>query len=169
MVGFPLLKESTMQIADNTVAELNYSLTVDGQVIDESEEDHPLAYLHGNGNIISGLENALTGKSKGDKISITLEPNDAYGDFDEALVMKVDRSQFDREEQMEVGMQIEAQFPDGTEVATIQAINGDEITIDGNHPLAGETLTFEVEVAGVRAATEEELVHGHVHGPGGAH
>jgi FKBP-type peptidyl-prolyl cis-trans isomerase SlyD len=158
-----------MQIADNTVAELNYSLTVDGQVIDESEEGHPLAYLHGNGNIISGLENALTGKSKGDKFSSTLEPNDAYGEFDEALVMKVDRSQFSGEDQVEVGMQFEAQFPDGTEVATIQSVDGDDITVDGNHPLAGKTLTFDVEVAGVRAATEEELVHRHVHGHGGAH
>jgi FKBP-type peptidyl-prolyl cis-trans isomerase SlyD len=158
-----------MQIVDNTVAELNYSLTVDGQVIDESEEGHPLAYLHGNGNIISGLENALTGKSKGDRFSITLEPNDAYGEFDEALVMKVDRSQLSGEDPVEVGMQIEAQFPDRTEVATIQSIAGDDITVDGNHPLAGKTLTFDVEVAGVRAATEEELVHRHVHGRGGAH
>jgi FKBP-type peptidyl-prolyl cis-trans isomerase SlyD len=158
-----------MQIADNTVAELNYSLTVDGQLIDESQEGHPLAYLHGNGNIISGLESALTGKSKGDKFSITLEPNDAYGEFDEALVMIVDRSQFSGEDPVEVGMQFEAQFPDGTEVATIQSIDGDNITVDGNHPLAGKTLTFDVEVAGVRAATEEELVHRHVHGRGGAH
>ena len=158
-----------MQIADNTVAELNYSLTVDGQVIDKSEEGHPLTYLHGNGNIISGLENALTGKSKGAKFSITLEPNDAYGEFDEALVLKVDRSQFSGVDKVEVGMQFEAEFPDGTQVATIQAIDGDEISIDGNHPLAGDTLTFDVEVAGVRAATEEELVHRHVNGHGGAH
>jgi FKBP-type peptidyl-prolyl cis-trans isomerase SlyD len=169
MVGFPLRKESTMQIADNTVAELNYRLTVDGQVVDESEESHPLAYLHGNGNIISGLERALTGKSEGDELSVTLEPNEAYGEFDETLVLKVARSQFSGVDKVEVGMQFEAEFPDGTQVATIQAIDGDEITIDGNHPLAGETLTFEVEVAGVRAATEEELVHQHVHGPGGAH
>jgi FKBP-type peptidyl-prolyl cis-trans isomerase SlyD len=158
-----------MQIADNTVAELNYSLSVDGQVVDESEEGHPLAYLHGNGNIISGLEKALTGKSTGDKLSVTLEPNDAYGEFDETLVLKVDRSQFSGVDNVEVGMQFEAEFPDGTQVATIQAIDGHEITIDGNHPLAGETLTFDVEVAGVRAATEEELVHRHVHGHGGAH
>jgi len=158
-----------MQIADNKVVMLNYTLTVDGEVVDKSEAGDPLAYLHGDGNIISGLENALTGKSEGDNFTITLEPSEAYGDIDEALVMKVDRSQFSSEDPIEVGMQFEAQFPDGSEVATVQAIDGDDITVDGNHPLAGKSLTFEVEVAGVRAATEEELVHQHVHGPGGAH
>ena len=158
-----------MQIADNTVAELNYKLTVDGELIDESYDGQPLAYIHGNGNLIPGMENALTGKSVGDKFSITLEPKEAYGEYDDALSTKVDRSELSGIDNLEVGLQLEAQFPDGTQMATVQAIDGDEVTIDGNHPLAGETLNFEIEVMGVRVATEEELAHGHPHGPGGAH
>ncbi len=158
-----------MQIADNTVAELNYKLTIDGELVDESHEGHPLAYIHGNGNLIPGMENALTGKSAGDKFSLTLEPKDAYGEYDDALFAKVDRNELSGIDNLEVGLQLEAQFPEGTQVATVKAIDGDEVTIDGNHPLAGETLNFEIEVVGVRAATEEELAHGHPHGPGGAH
>ncbi|MEE8120161.1 MAG: peptidylprolyl isomerase [Anaerolineales bacterium] len=158
-----------MQIADNTVVELNYKLTIDGELIDESEEGHPLAYIHGNGSLISGLENAPTGKAAGNKFSITLEPEHAYGEYDDALSTKVDRGELSGIDNLEVGMELEAQFPEGMKAATIQAIEGDEISIDGNHPLAGETLAFEVEVANVRVATEEELAHGHPHGPGGAH
>ncbi len=158
-----------MQIADNTVVELNYKLTIDGELIDESEAGHPLAYIHGNGNLIPGMENALTGKSTGDKFSLTLEPKDAYGEYDDALSMKVDRSELSGIDNLEVGLQLEAEFPEGTKVATVKAIDGDEVTIDGNHPLAGERLNFEIEVVGVRAATKEELAHGHPHGPGGAH
>jgi len=158
-----------MQIADNTVAELNYKLTIDGELIDESDEGHPLAYIHGNGNLIPGMENALTGKSTGDKFSLMLEPKDAYGEYDDALFTKVDRSELSEIDNLEVGLQLEAEFPEGTQAATVKAIDGDEVSIDGNHPLAGETLNFEVEVVGVRAATQEELAHGHPHGPGGAH
>lgn len=158
-----------MQIADNTVAELNYKLTIDGELIDESHEGHPLAYIHGNGNLIPGMENALTGKSMGDNFNLTLEPKDAYGEYDDTLFTKVDRSELSEINNLEVGLELEAEFPEGTQVATVKAIDGDEVSIDGNHPLAGETLNFEVEVVGVRAATEEELAHGHPHGPGGAH
>ncbi|MFQ5943631.1 MAG: peptidylprolyl isomerase [Anaerolineales bacterium] len=113
-----------VQIADNTVAEFYYSLTLgDGELIDQSEKGHPLAYLHGNGNIISGLENALTGKSSGDKFTITLEPEHAYGEYDDALQTKVVRSQISDMGQLEVGMQLEAQFPDGTHMATIQSLD----------------------------------------------
>ena len=124
---------------------------------------------HGNGNLIPGMENALTGKSMGDNFNLTLEPKDAYGEYDDTLFTKVDRSELSEINNLEVGLELEAEFPEGTQVATVKAIDGDEVSIDGNHPLAGETLNFEVEVVGVRAATEEELAHGHPHGPGGAH
>ena len=158
-----------MQIADNTVVLFDYRLTVDGQVVDESEAGHPLAYLHGNGNIIPGLEKEMAGKSGGDKFTVTIEPADAYGDYDDNLRMSVDRSDFSGVDELEVGMQFEAEFLQGVRVATIEAIDGDEITINGNHPLAGEQLTFDIKVVNVRAPTQEELAHGHVHGPGGAH
>ena len=158
-----------MQITDNKVVLFEYRLTVDGEVVDESEKGHPLAYLHGNGNIIPGLENAMAGKSEGDKFTVTIEPKDAYGEHDDDLLMSANRSQFEEVDELVVGMQFEAEFEDGVRVATIEAIDGDEITINGNHPLAGESLTFDIEVVSVRAPTEEELQHGHVHGPGGAH
>lgn len=159
-----------MQISDEMVAEIHYRLTnAEGQLIDHSEQDQPLAYVHGKGNIIPGLERALDGKSKGDKFSLTLEPDDAYGGYDEALRQQVHRSEFTGVEELEVGMQFHAEFPSGKRVATVSALEGDQVTIDGNHPLAGETLSFDIEVAGVRQATQEELGHGHAHGPGGAH
>lgn len=159
-----------MQIARDTVAAFHYRLTdANGQELDRSDENQPLAYLHGKGNIISGLEKAMDAKSQGDSFKVTLEPEEAYGDHDSALVHKVDRSQFTGADELEVGMQFQAKFPSGERVATIREIDGDEVTIDGNHPLAGETLSFEIEVAEVRPATAEELQHGHPHGPGGAH
>lgn len=159
-----------MQIAEDTVASFHYRLTdANGEELDRSDEDQPLAYLHGRANIIPGLEEAMAGKSAGDRFEITLEPEEAYGDYDEGLVHKVDRSQFTGVDELEVGMQFQARFPDGERIATVREVEGDEVTIDGNHALAGETLNFEIEVTDVRTATEEELEHGHPHGPGGAH
>ncbi len=159
-----------MQITQDTVALFHYRLTdAENQLLDQSDKGEPLAYLHGKGNIIPGLEQALDGKTAGDKFEITLEPQQAYGDYDEGLVHVVDRSQFAGVDEIEVGMQFQARFPDGDRIATISEIQGDEVTIDGNHALAGETLNFEIEIAEVRAATAEELQHGHPHGPGGAH
>lgn len=159
-----------MQIAENTVATFHYRLTdANDELIDRSEEGQPLAYLHGKGNIIPGLERAMEGKSSGDKFSVTLEPADAYGDYDDNLLYKMKRDQFTGVDELEVGMQFQAKFPDGEHIATISEIDGDDITVDGNHELAGETLNFEIEVTDVRAATDEELAHGHPHGPGGAH
>lgn len=159
-----------MQITDDTVAMFHYRLTDDNdQLLDESDNGQPLAYLHGKGNIIPGLEQALDGKAAGDKFTVTLEPQEAYGDYDDDLIHVVDRSQFTGVDELEVGMQFQARFPDGDRIATVSEIEGEEVTIDGNHALAGETLNFEIEVAEVRQATAEELQHGHPHGPGGAH
>lgn len=159
-----------MQAADNTVVLIHYTLTGDsGEVIDTSEGREPLAYLQGSGNIIPGLEKALSGKRAGDKLKVSIEPADAYGIREDELVQVVPRSAFGGAADLEVGMQFQAQTPAGVRVVTIVEVEGDDITLDGNHPLAGERLHFDVVVAEVRAATEEELTHGHVHGPGGHH
>jgi len=157
-----------MQVAKNTVVTIDYTLTNnDGEVLDSSKGQEPLAYIHGIGYMIPGLENALEGKSEGDSLKVSIEPRDAYGERDESLVKTVDRALFGGIDKLEPGMQFQAQTPEGVEIVTVTAVNGDEVTVDGNHPLADVTLNFDVRVLGVREATAEELEHGHVHGPGG--
>jgi len=159
-----------MQVADNMAVSIHYTLTNDkGEVLDSSIGDEALVYLHGEGNIISGLEQALNGKAVGDKFNVRLAAADAYGEFMEDRVQVISRAMFDGVEELEVGMQFQADVSDGPGIVTITSIEGDDVTIDGNHPLAGEPLTFAVEVVAIRAATEEELDHGHVHGAGGHH
>lgn len=157
-----------MQVAPQTVVTIAYTVTdEDGEVLDSAGADDPLAYLHGTGSIVPGLEAALDGRSAGDAIHVTLEPDDAYGLHDPELVAVASRAQFDEPDALEVGMQFEAEGDDGPEVVTVVSIEGDDVTLDANHPLAGFTLTFDVQVLGVRAATAEELEHGHPHGEGG--
>lgn len=159
-----------MQIADNKVISIHYTLTNDsGAVLDQSSSDQPLVYLHGAGNIIPGLENALTGKAAGDKLNVTIQPTDAYGERMDQMIQTVPRSMFEGIEKVELGMQFHAEGNTGPVVVTVTQIDGDNITIDGNHPLAGETLTFDVEVSAVRDATADELEHGHIHGHGCQH
>ncbi|MBV1789557.1 peptidylprolyl isomerase [Marinobacterium sp. D7] len=159
-----------MQIAANAVVSIHYRLTnAAGEQLDSSEGQEPLAYLHGASNIIPGLENALAGKVVGDKLSVTVEPEEAYGPVKEELVQDVDRSNFEGIDVIEPGMQFMAQTPWGQQPVTVVSVEEDVVTLDGNHPLAGQTLSFDVEVVEVRAATEEELSHGHVHGPDGHH
>jgi FKBP-type peptidyl-prolyl cis-trans isomerase SlyD len=158
-----------MQIAQDTVVSIAYTLSNDaGEVLDAAEQSEPLVYIHGRGQIIPGLETALAGRSTGDTFRIRIPPGDAYGEHDPDLVQEARRSQFGGEEP-EVGMQVEAQGPDGHERLTIVAVEGDVVTLDGNHPFAGVPLTFDVTVVEVRAATTQELAHGHVHGAGGHH
>ena len=160
--------EARMQISDNKVVSIHYTLTNDkGEVLDSSSGKAPLAYLHGNKNIISGLENALNEKVVGDKFNISIPPEEAYGVHDEALIQVIPKSVFQGIEEIEAGMQFQAKSDEGIQVVTVTKVDGDKITVDGNHALAGETLTFDVEVADIREATQEELQHGHVHGPGG--
>lgn len=158
-----------MQIANKTVVSIHYTLTdPDGDVLDSSRDSEPLAYLHGSRNIISGLENALAGKAKGDTLKVTIAPEDGYGMRDDSLVANVPRAQFQGSD-IEVGQQFQTEGPHGQAVVTITKIENDQVTVDGNHPLAGVALTFDVEVVEVRAATPVELSHGHVHGAGGHH
>jgi FKBP-type peptidyl-prolyl cis-trans isomerase SlyD len=159
-----------MQISDGVVAIFHYTLTNDqGEVLDSSAGEDPLSYIHGSGMIIPGLEDELAGKSAGDTFTTTVEPEGAYGDRDEDLVQTISRDEFPPDQELEVGMQFHAQTKEGSQLIAILAIDGEDITIDTNHPLAGERLTFEIEVLEVREATEEERSHGHVHGSNGQH
>lgn len=159
-----------MQIANDVVVSIEYTLTDDqGNVIDSSVGGEPLAYLHGAGNIIPGLEVALEGKQVGDSLKVSVAPADGYGEKDEGLLQVVPRSMFRGVDQIEPGMQFHAQTDYGMQVITVAKVEGDNVTVDGNHPLAGQNLNFDVKVLEVRAATAEELEHGHVHGAGGHH
>ena len=158
-----------MQVSEQKVVTMNYEVADDqGQLIDRSEEGDPLAYIHGNGQLIPGLETALEGRSKGDKVAVHVTPEQGYGERDEEGVQTVARNQFDDSVEIEVGMQFEAQDDDeGHQIVTVVAVDGENITLDTNHPLAGKNLRFKVEILDVRDASAEELSHGHVHGPGG--
>ena len=157
-----------MQISKNKVVLINYKLTDhNGDVIDSSEGKEPLAYLHGHGGLISGLEEELEMKSVNDSFSVSISPEKGYGLRDESLVQKIPRQQFEMSDQLKLGMQFQAQNEYGSQIITITKIEGDSITIDANHPLAGEVLNFDVTVEGIRDATAEEIEHGHIHGPGG--
>jgi FKBP-type peptidyl-prolyl cis-trans isomerase SlyD len=159
-----------MQAAENSVVSMHYTLTNNkGEVLDSSAGGDPLTYLHGSGNIIPGLEKALTGKQAGDKLKVTVEPAEGYGVHDPALVQQVPKRAFQGVPNIEPGMSFHAQSSQGPMRVTVTAVQGDMVTVDGNHPLAGETLNFEVEITEVRKATLEEISHGHVHGPGGHH
>ena len=158
-----------MTIATNKAVSIEYTLTNDaGDVIDSSAGGAPLVYLQGAGNIIPGLEKALEGKAVGDELEISVEPEDAYGEYSAELVSTLSSSMFEGVDQLEVGMQFHASAPDGQmQIVTIRDLDGDDVTVDGNHPLAGQRLNFKVKVVAVRDASEEEVAHGHVHGEGG--
>ena len=158
-----------MTIAANKAVSIEYTLTNDdGDVIDSSAGGAPLVYLQGAGNIIPGLEKALDGKAVGDELNVTVEPEDAYGEYSAELVSTLNRSMFEGVDVLEVGMQFHASAPDGQmQIVTIRDLDGDDVTVDGNHPLAGQRLNFKVKVVAVRDASEEEVAHGHVHGEGG--
>jgi FKBP-type peptidyl-prolyl cis-trans isomerase SlyD len=159
-----------MQVADNTAVSIHYTLTNDnGEVLDSSIGKDTLEYLHGSGNIISGLEKALFGKVAGDKLNVRIAAKDAYGEFANEMIQVIQRSMFEGIDTIEVGMQFHADVNYGTGVVTVTAIDGDNVTIDGNHPLAGQDLTFDVEIVSIRPATAEEKAHGHIHGEGCHH
>lgn len=159
-----------MTISENSVASIHYTLTDgEGKVIDTSEGQEPLAYLHGAGNIIPGLEKALLGKSVGDKFTVSIPASEAYGLRDDSMVQELPSNMFSGIDNIEVGMEFHAETEHGLQVVTVTSVEGDNVTIDGNHPLAGVDLTFDVEVADIRAASAEEIEHGHAHGAGGHH
>ena len=159
-----------MQVADNMAVSIHYTLTNDdGEVLDSSIGDEALVFLQGSGNIISGLENAMVGKVAGDKFNVRIAPEKAYGELMEDMIQVISRDMFEGIDDIEVGMQFHADVSSGSGIVTVVSIDDDNITIDGNHPLAGLALTFDVEVIDVRPATKEETAHGHIHGAGCHH
>ncbi len=159
-----------MQIVNERVVLFDYVLRDEsGQTLDSSDGREPLAYLHGSGMIIPGLEREMEGKKAGDEFVVQVIPEDAYGIRDEALLQEVPRSQFADADDIEVGMQFEIDAEEGPSIITVVNVEEDTITVDGNHQLAGMNLTFSIVIRDVREASEEELEHGHAHGPGGSH
>jgi|UPI00036026D4 FKBP-type peptidyl-prolyl cis-trans isomerase SlyD len=163
-----------MKISHHKVVSFQYTLSNDaGEVVESSEGDEPLVYLHGEGHILPSLEAALEGHNIGDVLKVSLDPSDAYGEFDPAMVETVSSELFPDVEHIEVGMEFQADFDDEEEAGAlnqfvrITKVEGDQITVDGNHPLAGMRLHFDITVAAIREATEEELQHGHPHTEGG--
>jgi FKBP-type peptidyl-prolyl cis-trans isomerase SlyD len=157
-----------VKIARNRVAVLDYTLTGDdGQIIDESH-DGSFGYLHGAGNIIPGLERALDGREAGETLRVSIEAVDAYGERDLGRIQRVPRNLFPAGVELAAGMRFEARSREGHgSIVTLAGIDGEDVIIDANHPLAGQRLHFEVTVLSVRSARKEEIAHGHVHGPGG--
>jgi FKBP-type peptidyl-prolyl cis-trans isomerase SlyD len=156
-------------IAEGKVVNLIYSLkNAKGEVLDRSDTENPFTYLHGAQQIVPGLEAALLGLKVGAKKNVVVEPAEGYGEMNPDLKLTVSKGQFPSKVEIEEGMQFEAHTPDGQGVVfTVEGIEGDQVKIDGNHPLAGQTLHFDVEVLSMRDATDEEKEHGHAHGEGG--
>ncbi|MBK8163096.1 MAG: peptidylprolyl isomerase [Gammaproteobacteria bacterium] len=154
-----------MQIQDDCVVSIHYTLTnEEGDELDSSVGQDPLVYLHGAGNIIPGLEIALVGGSAGDRLEVTVQPEDGYGEVDPDLIRRVPRDAFEGIERVEPGMQFQTQGPNGQVMrVTVRESDDEGVLIDANHPLAGQILYFSVSIEGVRTATEEELAHGHAH------
>lgn len=153
-----------MQITDGTVVSMEYALRDDeGSIIDQSQPGQPLAYLHGHKNIIPGLEAALQGKEAGDQVEVKVSPEEGYGEPNPALEQVVPKDRFQGIENIEEGMQFQASTDQGPVSVRVVKVEDEDVTVDGNHPLAGKHLNFNVTVQDVRPATEEEIAHGHVH------
>jgi FKBP-type peptidyl-prolyl cis-trans isomerase SlyD len=159
-----------VEIMADRVVLIHYTLKDDkGAVIDSSAGGEPLAYIQGHGNLVAGLEKALEGKQDGNTLAVSVAPADGYGIRNEALIQRVPKRSLQGSGEIKKGMQFQARTEDGMRLFTVIAVVGDMVTLDGNHPLADQTLNFDVEVVSVREATSEELEHGHVHGAGGHH
>jgi len=159
-----------MQVAKNMVVAIDYTLTdVAGEVLDTSQGSDPLSYLHGVGNLIPGLEEALEGKSAGQQLQVTIPPSRGYGERNEQLRQTVSRENFADIDDLAIGMQFQVEGDDNEMVVTVVEMDDDNVTLDANHELAGMTLHFDVIVREVREATAVELEHGHAHGSGCDH
>jgi len=154
-----------MEVGKDKVVSIDYTLKDDqGEVLDSSQDRDPLSFIFGNGTIIKGLEDALEGKQEGEEVSVDVEPQEGYGEYDESLIIDVPKDKFQDPENLQEGMQVQAQSQDGqTQILTVKEIKDDGVTLDANHPLAGQNLHFDVKVSEVREPTQEELDHGHTH------
>jgi FKBP-type peptidyl-prolyl cis-trans isomerase SlyD len=162
---------SLQLVAKDMVVSFHYTLkNEEGEVLDSSDGAEPMAYLHGHHQIVPGLEAALLGKATGAKFSVTVAPQDGYGERSEEMMISVPKSEWDLPEHVGAGEMVELSNPEGEVIpAIVVEINDEVVVLDANHPLAGQSLFFEVELMDVRAASAEELEHGHAHGPGGHH
>jgi FKBP-type peptidyl-prolyl cis-trans isomerase SlyD len=159
-----------MNITTNAVVQMHYKLTnTDGMLLDSSEGREPLTYLHGNGMLIPGLESQIDGKISGDKFSANVPAAEAYGEKSPEMIHVVPKENFQGDGELQEGLQIQIDTNQGTQIAIITKVEGNDVTIDMNHPLAGMDLQFDIEILTVRPATDEEIAHGHVHGEGGHH
>jgi FKBP-type peptidyl-prolyl cis-trans isomerase SlyD len=159
-----------VEIMADRVVLIHYTLKDDkGEVIDSSAGGEPLAYIQGHGNLVAGLEKALEGKQDGNTVEVSIAPAEGYGVRDEKLIQRVPKRSLQGAGEIKKGQQFQARTEDGMRLFTVKAVVGDMVTLDGNHPLADQTLNFDVEIVSVREATSEELEHGHVHGAGGHH
>lgn len=155
-----------MQIDRNKVVTIDFTMYGDDdEVLETSRDESPLVYMHGIGELPEGLEEELEGKQAGDEVQVTLEPEDAYGEYDESLVQAVPREQFEDIGDIEVGMSFEAETEEGTRVVRVVGVENGEVIVDANEPYAGRVVRFDVKVLGVRDASSDEIEHGHVHGP----
>ena len=161
---------SVDSVQTNVVVSMEYTLHVDNEEIDSSKGQDPLQFLVGHGNIISGLEREMIGMKVGESKEVTIAPEDAYGEFDEQAFMEVPRTAFPQDIPVEEGAELTVRDDSGqSRYARIDAVDGDNVTLNFNHPLAGDELHFNVKVVGLREPTEEELEHGHVHQGDGHH
>jgi FKBP-type peptidyl-prolyl cis-trans isomerase SlyD len=159
-----------MQIAPNRIVTIDYTLmNENGTILDSSNGGQPLTYLHGHGRIIPGLESELEGKAAGESLKVDVPPEKGYGPRLDSLIQDLPRNLFKEQQEIRVGMQFDATTEQGPRRLTVIRVESDTVTVDANHPLAGTTLKFEVEVRDVREATREELSHGHAHGPDSDH
>jgi len=159
-----------VEIAADRVVTIHYTLKDDkGTVLDSSAGGEPLAYIQGHGNLVAGLEKALEGKQDGNTLAVVIPPEEGYGERDEKLIQRVPKRSLQGSGEIKKGMQFQARTDDGMRLFTVTGVIGDMVSLDGKHPLADQTLHFDVEVVSVREATSEELEHGHVHGAGGHH
>lgn len=157
-------------VQKDTVVSMEYTLRVDNEEIDSSKGQDPLQFIVGHGNIISGLEREMIGMKVGDSKDVVIQPADGYGEFDEEAFMEVPRSAFPKDIPMEEGSELSVRDDSGqSRYARIDAVNGDNVTLNFNHPLAGDELHFNIKVVGLREPTREELEHGHVHEGDGHH
>jgi len=153
-----------MQVEKNKVVEIDYTLKDDsGQVLDSSQGREPLSYIQGVGNLIPGVESALEGKGSGERVEITVPPETGYGVRDDSLVLSIEREKFAEVDDLKEGLRFRMDTPDGPMIFTVMKVDESEVLVDGNHPLAGMTLNFDITIQSVREATTEELEHGHVH------
>jgi FKBP-type peptidyl-prolyl cis-trans isomerase SlyD len=161
---------SIESVKDGVVVSMEYSLHVDGELLDTSDGQGPLQFLVGYGNIISGLESEMMGMKIGDSKKVVVQPADGYGEFDDAAFMEVPRAQFPKDMQLEEGVELTVRDDEGhAQYARVETVSANAVTLNFNHPLAGAELHFDVKVIALREPSEEELEHGHVHEAGHHH